>query len=272
MPIQQRSQHQFLFRSCGPVMDPVLGDALELLDIPYQLVAAADCRSAHAASLPALHDFGQVNTVTLPRWDHTLLLASSRRDSRPPMRSARARLSRLRASILQVRRLFLGATPAAGTGSNDRVLLIERSPQPRYYDPDEGEARIRGYGTAKRSLCGLQRCRQHLSAAGIHCEIYQPGAHAFQHQVTTVANSRAMVGARGAEFANIVWMAPGSQVVMLQHESQPVNSPTRALAGLMGHSLEEITVSGATQIALDEAMIRRLSELVQTGIQIRQNQ
>jgi hypothetical protein len=115
---------------------------------------------------------------------------------------------------------------------DEAYLLLRRSPEPAYFKAG-GNAEIPTYGTGRRSLEGLETCRDALLSRGVPALVYEPGAHTLTCQARHFSRARGAIGIRGAEFANLVWMRPASTVLMLSWESTWV-PPQRALARAMG--------------------------------------
>lgn len=231
---------RILLESCGPVMDAVLTGlgldvALEVDDAPARIRRESELRFRlrsmvrrwrHALRLSsAWYPRLEARAIQLPRWDAYL-----RRKG-----SADARFVE---SLAAAARFVAGMAQGRGccrTGSEGTYLLLRRSDPPPYFSPDgpAGHGAHSGYGSARRTLKGLEACRDALAEEGIRSAIYEPGSHDLACQIRHFASCSGIVGIRGAEFANMVWMSPDALVLMIAHGGMD-RAPQRTLATAMG--------------------------------------
>ena len=184
-----------LVRSCGPVMDRVLAEALSGLCPGLRLLPPEE----HALA-SARHE-----VLDLPRWDL---------HDPPPERAAL--LGQWMRRVAEVGPRLAGATcPCGGSAvAPGAVVMLDRSELEPFYAPG-GAAEIKGYGRSRRALSNLHEAAEAVARAGWPVAVYEPGAHAYGCQVATFAGARALVGIRGAEWANLIWTRPGTPVFMV---------------------------------------------------------
>lgn len=99
----------------------------------------------------------------------------------------------------------------------DKFLILRRSPQPAFYEPG-GKAERPGYGTARRSLIGLNESVQSLQSRNLPISLFEPGSVSLAEQIQAFRCCKGICGIYGAEFANVIWMQPGT-VVMWVYKS-----------------------------------------------------
>lgn len=114
-----------------------------------------------------------------------------------------------------------------------RVLVIRRSPSPGFYRPG-GAARISGYGTERRAITNTDEVAAALQDAGLPATVFEPGSHSLACQVHAFARAAGVIGQRGADLANVVWMAPPHVLVMLNPRPMAALPPVVAsIAGVL---------------------------------------
>jgi hypothetical protein len=87
----------------------------------------------------------------------------------------------------------------------------------------------------QRSLVDAETLARDLSDLGLPSVAYEPGAHSVTCQAATFGQAVGIVGVRGAEFANLIWMQPGSSVLILETPMpHPWGSPHPLMASLLG--------------------------------------
>lgn len=198
------------FISCGPVMDARIREACSLL----RLGCVIEAGPSEPRPAPSGADH-----VTADRWDRWLL--RGRPDRLRPARWLRdcwdelIRTAVPRAMRIIRDRLLEAAKPPSGVVEADRPwLLLRRSAEPEFYRPG-GPAEIASYGVGRRAIMNIEKLAGELSQAGLPVRIYEPGVADLADQIRTFRDSRGVIGLRGAELANVVWMTSGSHVVML---------------------------------------------------------
>jgi hypothetical protein len=250
-----RDRH-YVLDSCGPVMDVLIDDAMALLGVELWSVDSTVAAERVTARL------------VVPRWDIRLLrdqlvgtedrvhhrIRAMREDLRahPDVAAELERsdtiprlladITDLRSSLLET--VGLTARPAMVTGER-RYLVLQRSEQPAFYARG-GPAEIPGYGTFRRTLHGTDEGVAWLSQHGYAVSSFEPGARSLGEQIRAFGSSAGAIGIAGAEFANVVWMSPGSRVVVLRPTVMDHPFVTEVLARLLRIDYVEIPVEGTT--------------------------
>ncbi len=232
---QERIWH---VRSCGPLMDRVMEEALGSLGVRYEVASAADLDARVA-----------LETVTMPRFDRWLA-------------GIRWRAAQHRSDATFGRMLDAATRCAALLQGNDpshirdgAYLLIRRSEQPEYYRRG-GPAEIAEYGTGRRSLLGIDEAAEFLTARGIDVQVFEPGRHSLAMQIDAFRRCRGVIAMRGAELANMVWLRPGAQIFMFHPPMRSSQAPQSAIAALLGLHLVDMPVP-AQHHRIDPAQLER---------------
>lgn len=255
------------FMTCGPSMDPLTVEASTLMGLPFEIVTEPP---------------EGARRVTLTRWDGILYRHSA---FLGPVAGIRTRITRVREILAlglqdrealpfpsQLRRLKQEAdtvrrvlSKAALTeGSADpelagKILVLRRSPMPEYYGED-GKAKVKGYGVGRRSLVGIDEAVERLNADGLNVTTFEPGSTNLAGQIRAFSHATGIVGIRGAEFGNLIWMGAGYRALMVSPRSMRwTDSPADLfLASVMGIDLTEKIVEDAAQVPLDPADVLRV--------------
>jgi len=136
----------------------------------------------------------------------------------------------------------------------NNYLILKRSSQPRYYDKGGG-AEIPTYGTARREVIGIEKTVQDLRENNISIKIYEPGKHTLIEQINIFRNCKGIVGIRGAEFANLIWMKPKRKVILIHPIDMLRHPAERVLSKYLGHNYFEITTKEGNFPTLDTNLI-----------------
>jgi hypothetical protein len=137
---------------------------------------------------------------------------------------------KFREDLLFTRKIILQRLNNLERPDNPTYLLLDRSDNHSYYTT-KGET----YGKARRGLLNLEEGFNDLIKKGVPVNIIQPGSHSILYQIEAFNQSKGVIGIRGAEFANLIWLEPGSKVVVL---SKAILIPhLRNYAALLGLKL-----------------------------------
>ena len=244
-------KYHYLFESCGPVMDRVTEEVIALFAL-----------NARISSLHCTLEQNAAATV-LPRWDIYLL-----RDfvlglevapySRMSKRTFRQRLLRdlmrpefvkgFRADLSCIRSLFLahvrcGETDLKQADKGRKYYVLARSSMPDFY-AQHGQAKIKGYGTSRRSLQGISAFIERFNNPALNLARYEPGKQTLVHQIRTFSSASGVIGIKGAEFANLLWAPKDCRVIMIR-PSKMLTAPVQGkLASLLGLEFSELVVPG----------------------------
>lgn len=128
-----------------------------------------------------------------------------------------------------------------------KFLILKRSAQPAFYERS-GMAEIPGYGTGRRSLVGLEASVQLLQEQNLPVELFEPGSVTLAQQILAFSTCQGISGIFGAEFANVVWMQPGTSVIWI-YNSTASRIPwiTRELSQLL--KLRFVPIKAANDVA-----------------------
>lgn len=185
----------WLIESCGPVMNPVLEECLTAMGISFSILEAAEIAVRHP----------DCKVVALEHWD---------RYTQDPAHgeALRSRIGR----VVPAMREAIPNRCSCGLSAKlrNRILFLERSEMPSFYEEGGGAERPL-YGRARRYIENLGETCAEMSARGYPVAVYEPGVHSFGCQIEVFSHARGIVGIKGAEFANLVWVRPGTPVYML---------------------------------------------------------
>jgi len=197
-----RRPPEYLFESCGPLMDPVLRECFEAFRLRYTI----EEKQAILARQPP------PRRLPLEHWDAFTLQP----EHQPALRQ---RLTRV---VPRLRRVLINRCPCRRThGAFDKVLILMRSPEPAFYAPGGG-AQVSGYGAARRRLANPEAIRDHFQQAGHPAGLYEPGVHSLACQMEVFTRARGIIGIKGAEWANLIWTPPGTPVYLLTPARRPL--------------------------------------------------
>ncbi|MDR7125731.1 glycosyltransferase family 61 protein [Pseudotabrizicola sp. 4114] len=200
------------FEDCGPVMQPKILEACKLLSLTY---------------IPPMMPT-QGDMVKAPRWDRILLHF----DAPPP---SEAVISAFReTSALVVHRLFTASERAlrqAGIrppAERNGVIIFQRSADHPFYHSDQMSKSAR-YGKGRRSLLNAEDLTAAIRKIGFNAHLIDFGVISLAEQIVASYHADAIIGIRGAEFANTIWMRPNTQAIMFGPPCVE-NNATRILA------------------------------------------
>ncbi len=257
----------FLFRSCGPVMNKLINEMLSLYNCSYEIIEnntlnADDC----------------FTKIIVPRWDVWLRDFSMIKH----WQFTSTTLKYILKNIL-LKNLFLillkqtkfksdfltlilnvktntfhkidKVTPVCTVNLDaDSYLILKRSPQPKYYE-NGGKAEISTYGTDRRELIGIKNAVKNLRNNNIPVKIFEPGKHTLVEQIKAFQNCKGIVGIKGAEFANLIWMKPKSKVILIRPINFNPPPVQNSLANILGLNYFEITTKEGMYPTLNADLI-----------------
>lgn len=161
---------------------------------------------------------------TLPRWDFP-----------------RNHTSEFFAAISDLRALLEMATecPQQECPKSSNLVLV-RSDLPEFY-AQHGLAKRKGYGKSRREIANIVEITSCLSASKTTFSLYEPGIHSLKCQSKTFGHAKNVFGIRGAEWANLIWMRPGSRVYIVFNEGRMTPSIPALVKDLELHPQFEIS-------------------------------
>jgi hypothetical protein len=260
---------KYLFQSCGPVMNEILKEMLALYDYRFQIMEENDIPEAYA------------NSIFVPRWDIRINeMAARQQAGSDPLRrlsdlsfrfvkrlygSEKASETHYLMSIIRVRDNTLARLGSYETGDKfksleAKYLILKRSVQPSFYEKG-GQSEIPGYGTARRELRGIEEAVTYLNDRGIPTAIFEPGNHSYKEQIIVFQRCRGVIGIKGAEFANLLWMNKNGKVIQIRPSVMKTNNLQRTLAGLLELDFSELvdTSEGMFPALKGESLIELLN-------------
>jgi len=261
---------EFIFTSCGPVMDAKTAEMARLLGVEYSIVQ--DEREARQP---------ETTNIVVPRWDFFMheyavysslhLAAATRRLLRqamkhsyiPPILCWKRRVVQ---NIQHLRHTILAKVPprdeAVSCGDvAPCYYILKRSEEPAFYAPDHGRAKRHTYGTSRRSLLGIEEAAVALSRHSHKVAVFEPGRHTLAEQIRTFRDCKGIIAIRGAELANIIWLNPTSKVIVINAGKFLFSSPPpRGLAHLLGISYVEIDWGDDPYPKLCHDLIERIND------------
>lgn len=206
------------FEDCGPLMTPKLLEACRLLRIEPGQPAPSAPQPRHSMDIRLV-----------PRWDGALLRFDKPKLSSWKIWTYKRRIRRLRMLLLDAARRACARTGSLSVWEDTEILVIRRSPDHPFYRAGGGASMPR-YGEGRRSLLNTAEIAEHLGKRGRVAREVDVGSLTLCDQIMAFHHASAVVGARGAEFGNLVWMREGSQALMFATPAKIENNGTRSLA------------------------------------------
>jgi len=207
-----------IFEDCGPLMNPKLADACQIASFDLAPVIHKNSPKQHS-SIPVL----------VPRWDAQLVRFDGSSQTMEEIKAFRSKTAYIRQLMLE-----RSQTTCKKQGTFERwqrtdVLVLKRSPNHPYYAPG-GPSRFPEYGNGRRALLNTSEIAAHLAASGRSAQEVDMGQLPLWEQITAFHRASSVVGVRGAEFAHLFWMQPGSTAVMFATPAGRENNASRSLS------------------------------------------
>lgn len=132
-------------------------------------------------------------------------------------------------------------------------LIIKRSPPPVVLEVEDiKKARwFAGYGTERRDLRGIDQGAEDLVKFGHTAIALVTGELGLFRQIAVFSSCRSLIGVRGAEFANMIWLDQAATVYLFMSASFQNEPIQRKLAAACGLNYYEIPHEGAISPILD---------------------
>lgn len=250
-----RNDTVFEMESCGPVMDPLIVEAGTLLRLNIRILLDRNKSSCHC--------------ITVPRWDKILRYCLNwHYDNYGSLPAGKDALfihpsvipdgNLFYEDINSVKTAFLKNIDMKVSDQYPKALVMKRSEEHPYYKPG-GDAIRPTYGNSRRALIGVDEAIKVLWEKGYGIYSFEPGQLSLTEQIRHFYNAETIIGIRGAEFANMIWMKPGSTVVMLEPPYMSTTGVQPLLAGVLGLDFVHIKNNGnSNNIILDPNLIEYL--------------
>jgi len=264
---------EFIFISSGPVMDTKTAEMARLLGVEYAIVQdEREAREPGTTNIVVrrwdsfLCDYATYSRLHLATATRRLLHQAVTLRSIPPILWSRVRLVK---KIQHLRHSILAKVPLrdeAGPCGDDVscYCILKRSEEPSFYAPEDGRARRPTYGTSRRSLRGIEEAAVALSRQSRRVAVFEPGGHTLADQIRTFRDCKGIIAIRGAELANIVWMDPGSKVIVINAGRFDLSvAPAWALAKLLGLIYDEIDGGEDPYPELDNDLVERIASHIE---------
>lgn len=190
------------------------------------------------------------NLIIIPRWDKYL----EEFGNFPP--SFKKELNSYRKFIIFK---VLGLKPIPL--ENKSWLIIKRAAPPEIISSEAGKkARwFPGYGSERRELRGIEEGVKELESVGYLVKARSTGDLGLLQQITEFYSSKVLVGVRGAEFANMIWMDPESKVYLWMSSSFQNEPIQRKLASACQIRYHEIPHEGQVSPVMDVAKLLEIN-------------
>lgn len=111
--------------------------------------------------------------------------------------------------------------------------MLDREEEPDFYKKD-GQAQTKGYGKSRRYIENLDEVHRFLKSIKIKSQIYSPGNFNLQHQINTIYRSKGILGIKGAEFLNILFLNINTYSIMFIPEDMNTPPVQQNLAKALG--------------------------------------
>lgn len=239
------NEKKFLIMSCGPIMNKSIDEVLSLFNYKYEIVEK-----------DKVNNINYFKQITVPRWDLWLSNIAQRESVKsrkiyykivftelfkkniPLFINYKIFRAGFLLKIIEIRSSFFERINALDSVDSidllsDKYLILKRSPQPQFYNGG-GKAEISTYGSNRRELTGIENARDVLTNKNIPVQIYEPGKHSFVEQIKVFQNCKGIIGIKGAEFANLIWMKPKSKVILIWPSNMKSGPIQHALANILG--------------------------------------
>jgi hypothetical protein len=244
---------KYLFRSCGPVMDELIKEVMQLCHYDFSIIpTGSEIR------------FDDYNKIIVQRWDigfyRSLLLGDEELTYVGRIMLMREELkqhkelfdqfsrhnftSELSLSIGQLRsHLLQRVNELDDNGNFDQYkksyLLLKRSACPDFYEKD-GKSEASGYGISRRGLLGVEDVAKVLRQKNISVQVFEPGKYSLIEQIRVFFHCKGVVGIEGAEFANIIWLKANSKVILIHPVALNLPPIIRLSAELLSHDYIQV--------------------------------
>lgn len=241
-------QEKYVFTSCGPKMDPLIAEVAHCLGIRFAIENPnSACDNLHVLTVPRWDVFMLRPHLLTHLRDENIRITRIRDafrcylpevwrrfyDPITGIRDAfRCHLPKvwrrfsdpgfvadLRCQVTRVRDVLLRCaeqSPCASSydGFIGRYLIVRREKEHPFYTKGGG-AKILKYGASRRELSGIDDAARVLEKHGFAVSVFVAGAHSLIGQALAFHRCRGIAMIRGAEIANLIWVRPGTPLLIL---------------------------------------------------------
>jgi hypothetical protein len=218
------------FEDCGPLIQPRLAEACALAGLIH--VSPEEDVTA--------------DVYRVPRWDRLLLHF----EAPPPPQAV---IEAYRTTIAPLLGLLRSAAEGGFAAScdvfpMDTIAVTRRAADHPFYHSDRMSG-YPAYGSGRTALLNAEEVAERLRSEGLAAQVVDFGTMSLGAQILVARRARAILGIRGAEFANVVWMRPQTKAVLLSPPGRE-NHATRTLSRIMNVAFSRIPVHAA-KVRLD---------------------
>ena len=247
--LKKENEIQYIFEDCGPLMNPIIHEIAKLLGI-----------SEYYISKKKPNDSFHIEII--PRWDISLKFSSyymfnkrkyttniviNKKEKANHVFKQLKELKRkgqkaffdfsLKEEILFVRKVILNKVILAPQkDQNDIIIIFERDNMHKYYNKENHK--YHGYGKKRRHLKNVDDFLEIQTEKSKQFELFNAGNVSLKNQIEKVNSSEGIIGIRGAEFLNIMWLKPYKKIVMIGFKDRPAYHIYN-LASMLNLRLEE---------------------------------
>ncbi len=111
------------------------------------------------------------------------------------------------------------------------------------------------FGSAKRDLKGIDESLEYFKKNNIAIEVFEPGKYGIIEQIRVFKNCKGIIGIRGSEFSNILWLKPSSKVILIESPDIGGPSPAVKLSQILNLNYIEINSQDTVKPKLDPHLI-----------------
>jgi len=243
-----------VFDSHGPIMDGVLRDYMSILNLEYRVLLPEERISGgqvieHFASRWDVLQFSMMwpYLKQLPVWPEP----SRQQRWRTGVQVLRQRKfqalfsgiasKQLRNDFVELKHVILRAIDQKGQRSNlnSPLLILDRSTTANE-SSDQNCRFTRKYGTASRSLRGVDITIKKLRVLGHEVDRFEAGAVSQAEQISRFSTARGVIAIRGSDLANMLWLQPGSKLIVLRPQKK-LSTHLYGMARLLRLDMHEFT-------------------------------
>ena len=261
---EQRDESHFVFESFGPILD---AKTKELIN---QHSLSAEISKKILAGLDR-------NNILAPRWDLGILDLQSFQSLNVLGKVKRVikrsffyvnsydqylfKTNGLKREMNQIsNRICPGINELRG--GRKKILVLKRSKPDSRYNLQKTDGELHRIGTERRDLGNLEFGKIQFDKMGYDCEIYEPGYSMLSEQVKTFYSADVVIGIRGAELANVLWLRENSKVIVIDNFNDQQGSPVEQVAKFRNCNYYSIAVSNSKYHTLDENLIDQIVQFL----------
>jgi hypothetical protein len=154
--------------------------------------------------------------------------------------------------LIQLRTKLLASY---GGATKSHWLLLKRSPAPKFYDQVSASNPHPGYGSNRRAIANFEQVAKGLISSGIPIKVVDAGSLSFADQIKVFSEAKGIIGIRGAEMSNSIWMGSDQSLIMLMTPMERENHGTRNINSLFGAKFIPIPVNSEFPILKTKEII-----------------